>query len=203
MDEFLGEPVKAPAALDFEDPKAVGALAFPDDYARFRGAIHEALREASAKLRGIEQAYARLTGRASLGLVEEIMCDDAEVVMVAMGTVAGDALEAARLLRREGVRTGVARLRAIRPFPEEELARLARRAGALVVIDRSCSMGVGGVLVIEVRAALHRRGASVPVEEVVAGLGGQEIPLDVLCRAARAVVGRRGDRREVDTRAPG
>ncbi len=188
VDRFLGEPKRAPAAVDFDDPKSIGALAFPKDYPLFRENIHETLRGASLKLRRLEEEYSKVVGRKSLGLIEEIMCDDAEVVIVAMGAAAGEAVEVARALRREGVRVGVARVRSVRPFPEEDLARIAEKAGALVVLDRSYSLGIGGVIALETRAVLHRRGVTVPVKEVVAGLGGQEIPLEVLRRTVLNVV---------------
>jgi len=194
VDAVLGEKPRSPSAVDFENPGAMGALAFPRDYPVFREDIHSSLLTAESVFKEVESRYAELVGRAPIGPVETFACDDADVILVVMGAAAGDAMEAVEKLRKRGVRAGVARLRMLRPFPAGELAKIASDAKALVVFDRSYSMGAGGVLAMETRAALHRHGIMVPVHEVVGGLGGADVTPEyfqnVLLKAWKGVRGK-------------
>ena len=173
---FLGEKKRSPSSVDFENPGALGALAFPRDYPVFRENIHAALLEAGVKFREVEEAYSKIARYTPLGPLEEIHCDDADVILVLMGASVGDAVEASRRLREKGVKLGIARIRVLRPFPKEEIARLLSKANLAIVFDRSYSFGAGGVLALETRAALHEKGVKTPVVGVVGGLGGADLP---------------------------
>ena len=175
VDYFLGEKKKSPAAVDFENPFAHGALAFPKDYPKFREDIHRTLKAAGEVYSNIERRYCEATGRERYGLVEEVFCEDADAVMFIMGAAAGDAIHAAGELRRKGFHVGVARIRSIRPFPRKEVEKIAIRASKIIVFDRSYSLGFGGVLATEVRSVLHEEGVDTPVISVTGGLGGSDL----------------------------
>jgi pyruvate ferredoxin oxidoreductase alpha subunit len=130
----------------------------------------------------IREAYAdfeRIFGR-SYGnpFFEEYETDDAEVVLVGMGTLSNPVRVAIREMRKEGKKVGFVRMRWFRPFAAEELAQSLSRFAAVGIIDRDFSFGSpyrGGVLATEVRTALYPAAKRPPVVAFIAGLGGREV----------------------------
>jgi pyruvate ferredoxin oxidoreductase alpha subunit len=131
----------------------------------------------------IKEAYAdfeRIFGR-SYGnpFFEEYMTEDADVVLMGMGTVSVSAKVAIREMRKEGKKVGFIRMRWFRPFAAEELTKSLSRFSAVGVIDRDYSFGspyMSGVLATEVRSALYASpGKKPPVLGFIAGLGGREV----------------------------
>jgi pyruvate ferredoxin oxidoreductase alpha subunit len=112
---------------------------------------------------------------------EEYMTEDADVVLLGMGTMSMPAHVAIRKLRAEGKKVGFVRLRWFRPFPAEDLARLLTRFKAIGVVDRDFSFGspfLSGVVATEVRTALYPgKGPKPPVLGFICGLGGREVTL--------------------------
>jgi pyruvate ferredoxin oxidoreductase alpha subunit len=109
---------------------------------------------------------------------EEYQTDDAEVVLVGMGTLSMPVKVAIRKMRKEGKKVGFVRLRWFRPFPAEALATTLSRFAAVGVIDRDFSFGspyVSGVLATEVRAALYPAPKRPPILDFICGLGGREV----------------------------
>ena len=130
----------------------------------------------------IREAYAdfeRIFGRRyGNPFFEEYETDDAEVVLVGMGTLSNPVRVAIRQLRAEGRKVGFVRMRWFRPFAAEELARSLSRFAAVGVIDRDFSWGspyMGGVLATEVRTALYPAARRPAVIGFIAGLGGREV----------------------------
>jgi len=106
------------------------------------------------------------------------MTDDADVVLVGMGTLSTPVKVAIRQMRAEGKKVGFVRVRWFRPFAAEDLAKTLGRFKAVGVVDRDFSLGSpyeSGVLVNEVRAALYPAASRPPVVGFIAGLGGREI----------------------------
>ena len=143
----------------------------------------------------IKEAYAdfeRIFGR-SYGnpFFEEYMTDDADIVLMGMGTLSISVKVAIRQMRKEGKRVGFVRMRWFRPFAAEELAKSLQRFAAIGVIDRDYSFGspyAGGVLAGEVRHALYPGpGKKPPVVDFICGLGGREVTVPDVQRMADAV----------------
>ncbi|MGH2435965.1 MAG: pyruvate ferredoxin oxidoreductase [bacterium] len=109
---------------------------------------------------------------------EEYHTDDADVVLVGMGTLSMPVKVAIRQMRKEGKKVGFVRLRWFRPFPTEELAETLGRFKAVGVIDRDYSFGspnFSGVVATEVRAALYQAAKRPPILGFICGLGGREV----------------------------
>ena len=103
------------------------------------------------------------------------MCDDADVILISMGTIGSEAKLAVKKLRDEGYRVGSARIRVFRPFPREALREMAVRASALAIIDRDISFGMEGVLFSEVRSTLFDLPKKPLTKNFIAGLGGRDV----------------------------
>jgi len=111
---------------------------------------------------------------------EEYMTEDADVVLMGMGTLSMPVRVAIRQMRKEGKKVGMVRLRWFRPFAAEEVAKCLSRFKAVGVIDRDFSLGspyMSGVVATEVRAALYPTAKRPPVLGFICGLGGREVTL--------------------------
>jgi len=161
-------PLHLPHRIDPENPAGYGVLTGPTDHFRFRWEMERAMRNAPAVIRDAEEEFFRQFGR-RYGPTEEYRCEDAEVVVVALGTLGKEAEVAVDILRDAGIKAGSMRIRWFRPFPDLDIGDRD-----LVVLDRGYSFGFGGVLSSEIRSKYP--GAS--IYSVVAGLGGQEVTYD-------------------------
>ena len=161
--------------LDPDHPMAHGNIVGPEYYYELSHAIHEGFQAARRLIPRIDEEFYRRFGRRHGGFIQTHRCDDAEVIIIALGTMGEEAQVAVDRLREEGALVGVARLRVFRPFPVEQIRRLASRAKALVVVDRSLTYGHAGPLATEIRAALYGGGLRTPVLGFIAGLGGRDV----------------------------
>ncbi|HEX9224879.1 MAG TPA: hypothetical protein VF860_16230 [Candidatus Acidoferrales bacterium] len=109
---------------------------------------------------------------------EEFETEDAEIVLVGMGTLSTPVKVAIRAMRKEGKKVGFVRVRWFRPFAAEELAKCLGRFSAVGIIDRDFSLGspyLSGVLATEVRAAMYPTAKRPPMLDFICGLGGREV----------------------------
>jgi len=160
-------PLHLAHAIDVSRPAAYGGLTGPDQQFRFRWDIERSIRDSVKVIEATEKEFGRRFGR-NYGFTEDYCCEDADVVVVAMGTLGKEAEVAVDLLRKEGIKAGSMRIRWFRPFPKLDL-----RGRQVVVIDRDYSFGRGGILATEIMAQTKEA-----VFSVIAGLGGQEVTYD-------------------------
>lgn len=171
--QFVGEYRPAFSLLDFARPITVGPLHLTDYYFECKRQVVEAMSNAKRVIAEVGREYGQLTGR-PYGLVEPYRLDDAEVAIVALGSTCGTAQVAADRARNKGLRAGVLKVRAFRPFPGEEIAAALGRTRAVAVLDRSISYGLpGGPLFHEVRSFV--RSDRPQFLSYVYGLGGRDI----------------------------
>ena len=161
--DFL-PPMYLPHAIDPKNPAGYGGLTGPDQHFKFRWDIERSMRDSVKVIGETQRDFAHRFGR-TYGFTEDYRCDDADVVVVSMGTLGKEAEVAIDLLRKEGITAGSMRLRWFRPFPE-----LSLKGKEVVVIDRDYSFGFGGVLATSIQAR-----QKTDVFSVIAGLGGQEV----------------------------
>ncbi len=160
-------PLRLPHAIDVKNPRGYGPLTGPDEYFKFRWDIERSMRDSCKVIESTEQEFSRRFNR-SYGFTDDYQVEDADVVIVSMGTLGKEAEVAIDLLRKEGIRAGSMRIRWFRPFPKLDLA-----SRDVVVIDRDYSFGYGGILADAVRSKCRTEPYS-----VIAGLGGQEVTYD-------------------------
>ena len=171
---YIGRRSEPHPFFDFEHPLTVGSYMNEPDLIRNRHELHLAMNEAAAALPTLFCEYAAHSGR-SYEAVEGYCHEDAETLLIVLGSSFDTALEAVDLLRGQKKKVGVLTLHLLRPFPYEELCSKCRSARRLLVADRQDSYGAGGGnLSLEVRAALQRAGLTLTVKSVVYGLGGRD-----------------------------
>ncbi|HIH00488.1 TPA: pyruvate ferredoxin oxidoreductase, partial [Thermoplasmata archaeon] len=151
-----------------------------DQYMEFRYKSMLAMREARNRILNVEKTFEQVFGRSYGGLLDEYRCEDAEVVLVAAGSVAGTARTVVDKLRAKGTRVGLARLRALRPFPQQEVRALGERVEGVAVLDRSYTHGAAGAFFTEVQAALYATQKRPVAKNYIAGLGGRDITPEVI-----------------------
>ncbi|HTY15757.1 MAG TPA: transketolase C-terminal domain-containing protein [Methanoregulaceae archaeon] len=160
-------PMQLPHAIDTSHPRGYGTLTGPDEHFKFRWDMERSMRDSVGIIDATQREFAKRFGR-SYGFTEDYRCEDADVIVISMGTLGKEAEVAVDKLRDEGVRAGSMRLRWFRPFPKLDL-----KGRDVVVIDRDYSFGYGGILADAVRSACRSDPYS-----VIAGLGGQEVTYD-------------------------
>ncbi len=183
-------PFEPALRLDPARPRGFGGTATPAQWRANRLAMQAAMGRALPAAAEAGRLWGELTGRA-YAPVERYRLEDAELAVVAAGGIAGTAREAVDRLRDEGVAAGLVKLRLFRPFPAVELADLLEPIRKIVVIDRNCSVGSGGIFAQEIRAALHTRPEpSARVFSYIAGLGGVNVSPERLTQIARDALAR-------------
>jgi pyruvate ferredoxin oxidoreductase alpha subunit len=191
---FVGDYAVPHPLLDLERPATQGPFAMPDYYFELRRAQVAALDAALAAFEDVSFELTRLTGR-PLTTVERYRVDDADTVVVAMGSTAGTVKEGVDLLRNEGERVGLLRVVSFRPFPRAAVARSLGAARTVVVLDRADSPGGAPPLFAEVASVIYGSGAE--LRGHVFGLGGRELhPEDlreIVSGGAPAYVGLRSE----------
>ncbi len=136
--------------------------------------LHLAMKQAKELLPALFAEYAELSGRA-YSFLKGYLYADADILLVILGSAYHTAMEAADILRKEGIRAGVVTLLSLRPFPHEEIVQFCQNAAIIVAADRQDSYGAeGGNLSLELRAALQRAALPAKVISRVYGLGGQD-----------------------------
>ena len=160
-------PLHLPHAIDIKNPMGYGTLTGPDEHFKFRWDIERSMRDSMRVIEATEKEFAKRFGR-TYGFTEDYRCEDADVIIVSMGTLGKEAEVAVDNLRNEGVKAGSMRLRWFRPFPKLDFG-----GRDVVVIDRDYSFGFGGVLAKSLQAK-----NKIDVFSVIAGLGGQEVTYD-------------------------
>jgi pyruvate ferredoxin oxidoreductase alpha subunit len=172
VDAFL-PPFEPRQLLDPDDPVTIGAMVGPEAFMEVRYLMHVKQMQALDLVPEIAAEFAQSFGRASGGLLRRYRSEDAETVVLALGSVLGTIEDVVDELREEGVKIGAVGLKCFRPYPLEELRAALAQAQRIVVLEKAFAVGVGGIVGQNVRLALS--GLPVQVYDAVAGLGGRPI----------------------------
>ncbi|MDP2845525.1 MAG: pyruvate synthase subunit PorA [Candidatus Methanoperedens sp.] len=179
-DEFL--PAYNPEfILDPKNPMSFGAFADPSTYTEFRYKQEKAMGVALAKIEEVANEFKDIYGRYYGGLIDGYMLDDAEIVIMAMGSVIGTIKDTIDALRSEGESVGLLKVRSFRPFPAEAIKNALKNAKTVVTLDKNISIGKNeGALCTEIKACLHNTDLRVPVIGFMLGHGGRDIPISMI-----------------------
>jgi pyruvate ferredoxin oxidoreductase alpha subunit len=177
-DNFL-PPFQPENILDPEDPKTFGAFATPDIYEEFRYLQEQAMQKALPKIEAVAKEFEEVFGRFHGGLIEGYMLDDAEVVVVSMGSVLGTVKDVVDEYRAKGEKIGVLKVRSFRPFPKKQVCEALKNAHVVVVLDKNISIGTNeGALFTEIKSCLYNSKVRVPVIGYTLGHGGRDIRME-------------------------
>ena len=161
--------------FDFEHPKNMAFSAGPDTNYIFKYKEHAALLRAVPVIAEAEEKFALIFGRKYTGLIDTYNTEDADYILITLGTIAGLSREIADKLRAEGKKVGVLRIRYMRPFPTVEIAEAVKNAKAVAVLEKDISFGAAGTVYTNVTSALQQAGLNIPAYNFIGGLGGRNI----------------------------
>lgn len=178
VDEFLPQ-YKYPYTLDPEHPVTIGPLGVPEYYEEFRYMLQEDVLKSKEKIVEVDRAFVKKFGR-GYGLLESYRADDAEVILLTMGSLTGSIKEMVDEYRSHGERVGLVKVRAFRPFPARELEAALSGAKAVAVLEKDISLGLTGALFADLSSALVNARKSPLLLNFICGLGGRDIsPLQI------------------------
>ncbi|MBM4444772.1 MAG: pyruvate ferredoxin oxidoreductase [Chloroflexi bacterium] len=195
VDGFL-PPYKAHTILDPTNPKNYNLVTLANPrlnaegvlchgYMEIRYLLQEALEKSKEAIASVGREFGDLFGRSYASLLWEDMMEGAEIAIVATGGLAMEAIVAAEMLRRDGIRAGVIGLRVFRPFPRADVLRALQGCRLAVVFDRSISYGNEGTACSETKAALYGTGTNMRVHGFIVGLGGRDVKARELAGAVK------------------
>lgn len=189
--DFVGEYTPENYLLKAENPLAVGPYGVSGYYMEARVAQAEAMKNAKRAILDVAAEFEKKFGR-KYGFFEEYKMEDAELVMILMGSSAGTGKAAVDELREQGIKAGLIKVRVFRPFPGEELAEALKNAKAVAVMDKSEGFSAcGGPLFADTAGACINMENRPKMIDIVYGLGGRDFTMDqakrVYARLAKIV----------------
>ncbi len=200
--QFL-KPFKPAYALDPQNPANLNTVTLPDvrmdvtgemahGYMEIRYLLQEDMRAALTVAQQTEDSFKEVFGRGGNALLEPYRCDDAEYIVVGLGSLTYQLHDVVDSLRDEGLNIGVLGVRLYRPFPDQALADALRHARGVIVIEKALSYGYEGALCSDLKAALYEhiedKNRAPIVKGLIAGIGGREIRTPDLTATLRAYI---------------
>ena len=178
--DFVGEYNPTSWLLNPEHPEAVGPYTNPPYYMEAKYGQLQGLINAKKVALDVAKEFKEISGR-EYGLFEEYKMDDADYVMVMMGSAAGTCKDTVDMLREEGIKAGLLKIRMFRPFPGEEIAEALKGAKVIACMDRTESYNSqDGPIGADVKAALFNAGLAPKVLNYVYGLAGRDVTVESL-----------------------
>lgn len=176
VDEFLPPYRPKHWILDPSEPMSFGNLVLPDDeYQEMRWSIDLSTRRALDVMDDVAEEFSEKFGRYHGGAIAKYNMGDADYVILTSATLASEAEIAVDMMRDEGIKIGLLKLRSFRPFPHRDVRENLQGKKSVIVIDRSISFSSGGPIGTEVRSSLYDVTGAPPVINYVTGLGGRDI----------------------------
>ncbi len=172
VDSFL-PPYEADLLfLDPKKPMSIGTLADPDYYLEARYQLELGMQKSLTISKRINKEFAKIFGR-EYDTVEGYCCDDADIILVAMGSLCGTIREIVDELRNKGEKVGMLKIRTYRPFPTEDIINVVKNASKIAVLDKSVCFGIGGILYSDLKTKIPAN--IVEIYGYILGLGGRDI----------------------------
>lgn len=173
------------AVLDPKDPLTQGPIGFPAHYMEFRYSQEKAMKNALDVIGDVYKDFSQKFGVEipnsrpnDYWHIEEYQAEDAEILLVAMGSVCGTIKDVVDAQRERGVKVGLIKLITFRPFPADVLRKALKNAQKVAVIEKAISPGMGGALYSEISAALYELDDRPTLRNFIVGLGGRDVKLD-------------------------
>ncbi|MBR1613663.1 MAG: pyruvate ferredoxin oxidoreductase [Succinivibrio sp.] len=173
-DRFL-PPFVTDNKMDVDNPKNLGFTAGPDTNTEFKYLEHQGILNVRAVVKECEDKFYEIFKRRYTGLTENYRTEDADYVIVTLGTIAGLCRDVVDELREKGVKAGLIRIRYVRPFPDAEFTDALKNVKALAVLEKDISFGNEGTVYTNVNSALLKAELGVKTSNYIAGLGGRNI----------------------------
>ena len=173
-DEFL-PPFETENKMDLSKPKNLAFSAGPDTNSIFKYKEHIGILNAKSVIAEAAGKFEDIFGRKYTGLTENYKTEDADYILITLGSIAGLVREIVDKLRENGEKVGLLKIRYMRPFPNEEIAQAVKNAKAVAVLEKDISFGNEGAVYTNVNSALQKAEINIPSSNYIGGLGGKNI----------------------------
>jgi pyruvate ferredoxin oxidoreductase alpha subunit len=177
VDAFL-PPYEPRQVLDPAEPVSMGAMVGPEAFMEVRYLAHAKQMQALERIPQLAEEFNAGFGRNTGGLTRSYRTEDAETIVIAMGSVLGTIKDTVDQLRDAGQKIGVLGITSFRPFPQAAVATALKHCKRFVVLEKSLAVGSGGIVATDVRMAVT--GMGLKGHTVIAGLGGRAITMKSL-----------------------
>lgn len=174
VDDFL-PPFSTPNKMSLENPMSLGFSSTPADNLEFKYQQHKAMLDALPIIEEVDAEFGDKFGRYYGGVLETYQTDDAEHIMITVGTITGTTRVVVDKLREAGKKVGLIKLRYLRPMPEEALVEAIGDAKSVGVIDKDISFGHEGIIFTNVNSALSKSSLNPHKHNFICGMGGRNI----------------------------
>jgi pyruvate ferredoxin oxidoreductase alpha subunit len=175
VDNFL-PPFRPTNIVDPRWPRGIGLFADPRFYMETRYTLHRAMEKSEETIKKVSQDFAKAFGRDSGGFIKTYKLKDADVVVISMGSIVGTIKDLIDQLEEEGKKVGLLQICSYRPFPRREIYNSLKDKMNIVVVEKSISLGRGGILASDVRWSFPRaEKKDRNISSFIAGLGGRNI----------------------------
>ena len=154
-------------------------------YMELRYLLQEAVRNSRETIAKVGHEFGERFGRSYSSMIWEDRLDDADVVIVAMGSLAMEAMVAGDMLREEGHKVGILGLRVFRPFPKADVLEALKKSRLILVFDKNISYGSEGATCSEIKSALYGNNVNAVIRNFIVGLGGRDVKARELADAVR------------------
>lgn len=177
--KFIGEYKPLINLLDLKNPITVGPLDLQDYYFEHKRQQAEGMMNAEKVIETVGKEFGKTFGR-SYGIFDLYKAEDADFIIVGLGSTMGTLKMVIDEARKKGIKVGLLKLRVFRPFPQEKLVKALKNYKAITVLDRADSFSAaGGPLFTEIKSALYGK-TNAPIVNYIYGLGGRDISIDML-----------------------
>lgn len=166
-------PFEPRQVLDPENPVSIGAMVGPEAFTEVRYLAHHKQLQALELIPKVQQEFKEVFGRDSGGLVRPYRCEDAETIVVALGSILGTVKDVVDERRERGEKIGVLGITSFRPFPLAAVREVLQNCQRFISLEKAFSVGIGGIMSSHLRAAM--RGRKYICHELIAGLGGRDV----------------------------
>ena len=174
VDRFLPD-LDLPHRMHYDEARTLGGLAWPHEGLSMRLEIDEAMKRVPDVYQECRENFTEVFGRDPGDMIQTFATDDAELILVASGTMATTVREVVRLRREAGEKIGLVKLKMFRPFPGAMLREACQSATRLAVLDRNYAAGSGGIFWQDTRAAFQGYRDDVLIQNYLTGLCGGDV----------------------------
>ena len=179
VDRFLPD-LDLPQRMHYDEARTLGGLAWPHEGLSMRLEIDEAMSRVPDVYQECRDEFTDIFGRDPGDMIQTFATDDAELVLVASGTMATTVREVVRRRRDTGEKIGLVKLKLFRPFPEAALRAACKSARRVAVLDRNYAAGAGGVFWQDTKATFQGHRDDLLIQDYLTGLCGGDVTPDVI-----------------------
>jgi len=179
VDRFLPD-LDLPHRMHYDEARTLGGLAWPHEELSMRLEIDDAMKRVPSVYQECRESFKEIFGRDPGDMLQTYEVDDADLILIASGTIATTAREVVRRRRASGEKVGLVKIKMFRPFPEAALREACQSATRVGVLDRNYAAGTGGIFWQDTRAAFQGYRDDILIQNYLTGLCGGDVTPDVV-----------------------